>query len=142
MAQTAESYLNITPYQPSDDEEYMSAEQLTHFRGILENWKKKLMEDVDQTVDHMKTDHINHPDPLDSAAHEEEFAIELRTRDRERKLLKKIEQSLDDIARSDYGFCEKCGSEIGIRRLEARPTATQCIDCKTISEIQERQISS
>ena len=97
------------------------------------------MEEVDRTVGHMKDDATNFPDPNDRATQEEEFSLELRTRDRERQLLKKINESLRQIESGDYGYCEACGIEIGIRRLEARPTATMCIDCKTLAEIRERQ---
>lgn len=129
----------IEPYEPKAGETYMSVQQLQHFRKILEKWKTQLMEDVDQTVSHLKEEASAFADPVDSASREEEFAVELRTRDRERRLIKKIETSLDAIDQGDYGFCERCGAEIGIRRLEVRPTASQCIDCKTFSEIQEKQ---
>ncbi|MDH5357471.1 MAG: RNA polymerase-binding protein DksA [Gammaproteobacteria bacterium] len=128
----------FSPYVEKTGEEYMNDEQTTHFRAILENWKKQLMEEVDRTVHHMQDDAANFPDPNDRATQEEEFTLELRTRDRERKLIKKINQSLDDLDKGDYGFCESCGTEIGIRRLEARPTATLCIDCKTLDEIREK----
>lgn len=132
----------IDPYQPSKGESYMSDEQYAHYRHILIEWKKQLMQEVDRTVDHMKTDAANYADPADRATQEEEFSLELRTRDRERKLIKKIDESLIMIDTGDYGYCESCGIEIGIRRLEARPTATQCIDCKTLQEIKEKQIYS
>ncbi len=129
----------IAPYEAKPDEAYMSAQQLLHFRKILGNWKHQLMADVDQTVSHLKEEASAFADPVDSASREEEFAVELRTRDRERRLIKKIEISLDAIEQGAYGYCERCGAEIGIRRLEVRPTASQCIDCKTFSEIQEKQ---
>ncbi len=132
----------IDPYQPSKGEEYMSDNLLKHFRHILIEWKKQLMQEVDRTVDHMKSDAANYADPADRATQEEEFSLELRTRDRERKLIKKIDESLITLDGGDYGYCESCGIEIGIRRLEARPTATQCIDCKTLQEIKEKQIYS
>ena len=132
----------IDPYQPSKGEEYMSENLIKHFRLILIEWKKQLMQEVDRTVDHMKTDAANYADPADRATQEEEFSLELRTRDRERKLIKKIDESLITLDGGDYGYCESCGIEIGIRRLEARPTATQCIDCKTLQEIKEKQIYS
>lgn len=100
------------------------------------------MNEVDRTVSHMKDDAANFPDPADRASQEEEFSLELRTRDRERKLIKKIDQMLQRIEEDDYGFCDSCGVEIGIRRLEARPTATLCIDCKTLAEIKERQVGA
>ena len=130
---------NFVPYKMKKGEEYMSSEQLEHFAEILKKWKKDLMEEVDRTVGHMKDDATNFPDPNDRATQEEEFSLELRTRDRERQLLKKINESLRQIESGDYGYCEACGIEIGIRRLEARPTATKCIDCKTLAEIRERQ---
>jgi DnaK suppressor protein len=117
----------------------MSEEQRDHFRQILLAWKSELMQEVDRTVTHMKDEAANFPDPADRATQEEEFSLELRTRDRERKLIKKIDKTIDLIDADDYGFCEACGVEIGIQRLEARPTATQCIDCKTLDEIKEKQ---
>jgi len=128
----------FVPYVEKDGEEYMDTDQSVHFRGILEGWKANLMAEVDRTVHHMQDDAANFPDPNDRATQEEEFTLELRTRDRERKLIKKIEESLVDLEKGDYGFCEACGVEIGIRRLEARPTATLCIDCKTLAEIREK----
>ncbi|WP_259054266.1 RNA polymerase-binding protein DksA [Methylohalomonas lacus] len=129
----------FTPYKEKKGEEYMNDAQAEHFRNLLLDWKQELMEEVDRTVHHMQDEVANYPDPNDRATVEEEFALELRTRDRERKLIKKINESLTDIDSGDYGFCEVCGVEIGIRRLEARPTATLCIDCKTLDEIKERQ---
>ena len=117
----------------------MNERQLEHFRDILLKWKAELMEEVDRTVTHMKDEAANFPDPADRATQEEEFSLELRTRDRERKLIKKIDATLDLIDEDNYGFCDSCGVEIGIKRLEARPTATLCIDCKTLDEIRERQ---
>lgn len=128
------------PYSPKDGEEYMSEGQLEHFRRILSNWKNELMSEVDRTVHHMQDEAANFPDPNDRATQESEFSLELRTRDRERKLIKKIDESLQSLDREEYGYCETCGVEIGLRRLEARPTATQCIDCKTLDEIRERQV--
>ncbi|RMG56882.1 MAG: RNA polymerase-binding protein DksA [Gammaproteobacteria bacterium] len=119
----------------------MSEAQLEHFRNILLAWKKELMEEVDRTVDHMKNDAANYADPADRATQEEEFSLELRTRDRERKLIKKINETLARIDSGDYGYCDQCGVEIGLRRLEARPTATLCIDCKTLQEIKEKQMA-
>jgi DnaK suppressor protein len=128
----------FTPYEEQAGEDYMNDEQIAHFREILNNWKAQLMAEVDRTVNHMQDDAANFPDPNDRATQEEEFTLELRTRDRERKLIKKIEESLVDVENGDYGYCESCGVEIGIRRLEARPTATLCIDCKTLAEIREK----
>ena len=127
------------PYKLKKGEEYMSEKQEKHFRNILSAWKKELMEEVDRTVDHMKNEAAHFADPADRATREEEFSLELRTRDRERKLIKKIDESLNRIDTEEYGYCEACGVEIGIRRLEARPTAVLCIDCKTFDEIRERQ---
>jgi DnaK suppressor protein len=129
----------FTPYKEKKGEEYMNDKQLEHFRSILNAWKSELMQEVDRTVHHMKDDAANFPDPADRASQEEEFSIELRTRDRERKLIKKIDESLNELDNGDYGYCVTCGVEIGIRRLEARPTATQCIDCKSLDEIKEKQ---
>ena len=131
---------SFTPYQPKRNEEYMSENQHAHFRAILMEWRRELMEEVDRTVSHLKDEAANYPDPSDRASQEEEFSLELRTRDRERKLIRKIEKTLELIDHDDYGFCETCGIEIGIRRLEARPTATECIDCKTLAELKERQL--
>lgn len=128
------------PYKEKKGEEYMSDRQIEHFTDILQSWKRDLLEEVDRTVHHMKDDAANFPDPADRASQEEEFSLELRTRDRERKLIKKIEQTLTRLDEGDYGYCDSCGVEIGIRRLEARPTATLCIDCKTLAEIKERQL--
>ncbi|MUH73161.1 RNA polymerase-binding protein DksA [Psychrosphaera haliotis] len=130
----------VEPYQEKPNEEYMGDEQLVHFRKILEAWRNQLREEVDRTKNHMQDEAANFPDPVDRASQEEEFALELRTRDRERKLIKKIEKTLGLIDSDDFGFCKTCGIEIGIRRLEARPTADQCIDCKTLSEIKEKQM--
>ncbi len=133
-------FRNFTPYQPKKSEQYMNDAQLAHFRSILSNWRQELMEEVDRTVHHMQDEAANFPDPADRATQEEEFSIELRTRDRERKLIKKIDQTIDRLDQEDYGYCDTCGIEIGLRRLEARPTATQCVDCKSLDEIKERQI--
>jgi DnaK suppressor protein len=130
----------IQPYELNKDEEYMSPEQEAHFRAILEAWKANLMQEVDRTVHHMQDEAANFPDPNDRATQESEFSLELRTRDRERKLIKKIDSTLEKLDNHEYGYCESCGVEIGIRRLEARPTATLCIDCKTLDEIREKQM--
>ena len=134
-------FKTFTPYETAKGEEYMSPEQMEHFREILLNWKQSLMEEVDRTVGHMKSDATNFPDPNDRATQEEEFSLELRTRDRERKLIKKIDESIVKIDEDEYGFCDGCGVDIGIRRLEARPTANMCIECKTLEEIREKQIA-
>ncbi len=135
------SYFRPEPYQEKEGEEYMNPDQQAHFRMILNNWKDALLESMNSTVTHMREDVVNCPDPNDRATQEEGFALELRTRDRERKLIKKIEESLKAIDSDDYGYCTSCGIEIGVRRLEARPTATQCIDCKSLDEIREKQMA-
>lgn len=139
-AKTLLGALEFTPYQPEAGETYMSEKQRVHFQNILGAWKQQLMQDVDATVGHLKEDAVFYADPVDRASQEEGFTLELRTRDRERRLIKKIEQSLDLLNVGDYGYCEDCGAEIGIRRLEARPTAVKCIDCKTFQEIREKQL--
>jgi DnaK suppressor protein len=138
--QSEEEFTTFKPYVVRKNEEYMNENQKEHFNAMLLDWRKQLMEEVDRTVSHMKDEAANYPDPSDRASQEEEFSIELRTRDRERKLIRKIEKTIDLLDQDDYGYCESCGVEIGIRRLEARPTATQCIDCKTLDELKERQI--
>jgi len=131
---------HFKPYEQGKKEEYMSDKMLEHFTSILKDWQARLMHEVDRTMTHLSEDATNFADPSDRATQEEEFSLELRTRDRERKLIKKIEKTLSLIDDGDYGFCEACGIEIGVRRLEARPTATLCIDCKTLAEIKEKQI--
>ncbi|HVY66910.1 MAG TPA: RNA polymerase-binding protein DksA [Gammaproteobacteria bacterium] len=129
----------FTPYQPKRGEDYMSPGQLEHFRQLLLAWKRELMEEVDRTMLHMKDDAANFPDPNDRATQESEFGLELRTRDRERKLLKKIDSALARIDDGSYGYCEETGEEIGLRRLEARPVATLCVEAQERREIAERQ---
>lgn len=131
----------VSPYVEKAGEEYMNPAQEDHFKKILEAWRIQLREEVDRTVTHMQDEAANFPDPVDRAAQEEEFSLELRTRDRERKLIKKIEKTLQLIEDEDFGFCNSCGIEIGIKRLEARPTADLCIECKTLAEIKERQMA-
>ncbi len=133
---------DFTPYKIKRGEEYMNEAQREHFKNILKNWRNQLMEEVDRTVHHMQDEASNPPDPADRATLEEEFSIELRTRDRERRLIKKIDSTIELIAKDDYGYCDSCGIEIGIRRLEARPTANKCIDCKTLDEIKEKQLGA
>ncbi|MGD8999151.1 MAG: RNA polymerase-binding protein DksA [Granulosicoccaceae bacterium] len=128
------------PYKIKKGEEYMNPEMTEHFRNILLAWKTELMEEVDRTLHHMQDEAANFPDPNDRASQETDFSLELRARDRERKLIKKIDESMDALDEREYGYCEVCGVEIGVRRLEARPTATQCIDCKTLDEIREKQM--
>lgn len=131
----------IEPYQADETEEYMNSAQEAHFRDLLSRWRQALMEEVDRTVGHMKSDSIHFADPNDRASQEAEFGLELRTRDRERKLLSKIDQTLRKLDDHDYGYCETCGTAIGIRRLEARPTADLCIDCKTRAEQREKRLA-
>lgn len=140
MNKTTMMPYKFEPYHPSKDEKYMSDAQLKHFRSILETWKKDLMREVDNTLTEMKEASVSVlADPNDRATQEETFNLELRTRDRERKLIRKIEEALGKIDEKEYGYCESCGVEIGIRRLEARPTAVLCIDCKTLDEIREKR---
>ncbi len=136
-----DSYTDFKPYQPADGEEFMNGEQIGHFRGILLAWKHELMQKVDETVHHMQDESGNIPDPNDRASQESDFTMELRTRDRERRLIKKIESSINHLDDGEYGFCNNCGEDIGIRRLEARPTADLCIDCKTLDEIREKHVT-
>lgn len=139
QAKSSFAMRNIPAYQEEAGEEYMNSRQKEHFKKLLLAWKRELMEEVDRTVSHMKDEAANFPDPADRATQEEEFSLELRTRDRERKLIKKIDSTLELLETDDYGYCEACGVEIGVRRLEARPTATLCVDCKTLDEIKEKQ---
>jgi len=130
----------IAPYEPGKNEEYMNDAQEEHFREILLAWRSQLVADITRTISSMQDESINHPDPTDRATQETDMSLELRSRDRERKLIKKIDETIQRIDDKDYGFCDNCGVEIGIARLEARPTATLCIDCKTLDEIRERQM--
>jgi len=130
----------IAPYKENKGEEYMNDKQAKHFKNILLAWKRDLMEEVDRTVHHMQDDAANFPDPNDRATQESEFSMELRARDRERKLIKKIDESIRHLDNEEFGYCEACGVEIGVKRLEARPTATLCIDCKILDEIREKQM--
>ena len=129
----------IEPYEPKRGEYYMNAEQLAHFETILMAWKKELMTEVDRTVHHMQDEAANFPDPNDRATQESEFGLELRTRDRERKLLRKINSALSRIEEGTYGYCEETGEEIGLKRLEARPVATLCVEAQERRELAERQ---
>jgi DnaK suppressor protein len=128
-------------YKPKKKEKYMSAAMKKHFREILVNWREDLRDEMQKTFEHLKDKGEKPADDLDRASQEEEFAFELRTRDRERKLINKIASSIELLKQDDYGYCESCGVNIGIKRLEARPTATHCIDCKTLDEIKEKQHS-
>jgi len=131
----------FVPYQIANDEEYMNEKQLNHFRKILNDWKAELSQDIDRTVHTMQDEVTVFADPNDRASQESDMALELRNRDRERKLIKKIDETLLKIDAGEYGYCNSCGIEIGLKRLEARPTATLCIDCKTLDEIRERQVA-
>ena len=131
----------VAPYKPRKNEEYMGPAQIEHFRKILEGWLTELKSETSRTVGHMQDETANHPDPTDRATQETDMALELRGRDRDRKLIKKIEDSIIHLNSGDFGFCENCGEDIGLKRLEARPTASLCIDCKTIAEIREKQLS-
>jgi len=132
----------VEPYVTSVDEEYMNEKQLAHFRNILVKWSQSLVTEVNRTVDHMQEDASNFSDPADRATQEEEFTLELRARDRERKLIRKIDKTVARVDADDYGFCDACGIEIGLQRLEVRPTAELCIDCKATEEIKERQLAN
>ncbi len=129
------------PYTAKKGEAYMSPKQLEHFRTMLEDWKADLSQDIDRTVHTMQDEATIYADPNDRASQESDMALELRNRDRERKLIKKIDETIAKINAGDYGYCESCGVEIGLKRLEARPTATLCIDCKTLDELRERQVA-
>jgi DnaK suppressor protein len=131
----------VTPYKTKKGEVYMNPKQLDHFREILNNIKLGLSKDIDRTVHTMQDEATVFADPNDRASQESDVSLELRNRDRERKLIKKIEEMLAKIDSGDYGFCDNCGVEIGLNRLEARPTATLCIDCKTLDEIREKQVA-
>ena len=139
-AGVANNKSKIAPYKVKKNEKYMSAAMKKHFIAVLLLWKEHLKDEMQKTFDHLKTKGETYADPIDRASQEEEFAFELRTRDRERKLINKIAISIEKIKQDDYGWCESCGDEIGIKRLEARPTATHCIDCKTLDEIKEKQL--
>ncbi|AUY35596.1 DnaK suppressor protein [Pseudomonas sp. TE6288] len=137
---TSQSMYGVEPYKETKGEEYMGEPMRKHFTKLLGAWKLELMTSVDQTVTHMKDEAANFPDPADRASQEEEFALELRNRDRERKLIKKIDKTLQKIQDEEYGWCDSCGIEIGLRRLEARPTADLCFDCKEIAEKKEKTV--
>ena len=131
----------IAPYQAKDGEEYMNPQQREHFRRILNDIKSGLGEDIDRTVHTMREEATVFADPNDRATQESDISLELRNRDRERKLIKKIDEMISRINADDYGYCDNCGIEIGLGRLEARPTATKCIDCKSLDEIREKQMA-
>jgi DnaK suppressor protein len=132
---------HFAPYAPKKGEEYMNSKQLAHFRTILDTLKQELIQDIERTVHTMQDEATVFADPNDRASQETDIALELRNRDRERKLIKKIDETINRIDKDDYGFCNSCGIEIGLKRLEARPTATLCIDCKTLEEVREKQVA-
>jgi len=131
----------LPPYMPKGKEEYINARQLTYFRGMLEEMKRELSQDIDRTVHTMQDEATIFADPNDRASQESDMSLELRNRDRERKLIKKIDETIQRIDAGEYGYCDSCGVEIGLKRLEVRPTATLCIDCKTLDELRERQVA-
>ena len=131
----------ISSYQGRKGEKYMSAAMKKHFLAVLIDWREHLKEEMQKTFDHLKNKGESYADQIDRASQEEEFAFELRTRDRERKLINKIGVSIEKVKQDDYGWCDSCGDEIGVKRLEARPTATHCIHCKTLDEIKEKQLN-
>ena len=137
----AELQKPFPPYKPKAREEYMNPKQLSHFRKMLEEMKRGLSQDIDRTVHTMQDEATIFADPNDRASQESDMSLELRNRDRERKLIKKIDETIARIDAGEYGYCESCGIEIGLKRLEARPTATLCIDCKTLDELREKQVA-
>lgn len=132
--------VSFVPYSVKKNEEYMNEVQRAHFRSILETWRKNLLEEASSTLENMRRTKEGLADEVDLAAYEENFRLVLRARDRELKLIKKIDFSLEALKEGDYGFCDDCGTDIGIARLEARPTATKCVECKTIAELKEKQL--
>lgn len=129
------------PYPSKRGEEYMNARQRAHFKKVLDALKVELSQDIDRTVHAMQDEATLFADPNDRATQESDIGLELRNRDRERKLIKKIDETIARIDKDDYGYCQNCGVEIGLKRLEARPTATLCIDCKTLDELKEKQVA-
>ena len=138
MKKDLSKFLDFKPYKAKKGEDYMSPEQIDHFKKILIDWKNLLMKEADKTVEHMKNDSTKLSDPNDAATQEEEFRLELRTRDRERKLIIKIDQALQRVDDGAYGYCEDTGEPIGIKRLEARPIATLCIEAQERHERLEK----
>ena len=137
----SELHKTYPPYKAKAREEYMNPKQLAHFKNMLEDMKKDLSQDIDRTVHTMQDEATIFADPNDRASQESDMSLELRNRDRERKLIKKIDETIARIDAEDYGYCDSCGVEIGLKRLEARPTATLCIDCKTLDELREKQVA-
>jgi DnaK suppressor protein len=137
----SELHKAVPPYKPKGKEEYMNARQLAYFKHMLEDMKRELSQDIDRTVHTMQDEATIFADPNDRASQESDMSLELRNRDRERKLIKKIDETIQRIDAGEYGYCDACGVEIGLKRLEVRPTATLCIDCKTLDEMRERQVA-
>ena len=137
----AELHKTYPPYRAKGREEYMNPRQLAHFKAMLEQMKRELSQDIERTVHTMQDEATIFADPNDRASQESDMSLELRNRDRERKLIKKIDETIARIDAGEYGYCESCGVEIGLKRLEARPTATLCIDCKTLDELREKQVA-
>ena len=131
----------FSPHVPKKGENYMNPKQLSHFKKILSALKKGLSRDIDRTVHTMQDEATLFADPNDRASQESDLGVELRNRDRDGKLIHKIEKAIARIDTHEYGYCEKCGVEIGLKRLEARPTATLCIDCKSLDEVRERRVA-
>jgi DnaK suppressor protein len=140
MAEPISPVQGIKPYVAKKGEKYMNKKQQDHFRQVLLVWRKELEDEITRTVTQLRDEPDNPPDPNDRASQETDMSLELRSRDRERKLIKKIDEAIERIDSGDYGYCEVCGVEIGIERLDARPTAELCIDCKTLDEIREKQM--
>ncbi len=138
--QVVELIHGVKPYVLRKGEKFMNKKQQNHFRKVLQSWKDELLGEINRTVHELRTEHENHPDPNDRASQETDMSLELRSRDREGKLIKKIDEATARIDSGDYGYCETCGVEISVPRLEARPTAELCIDCKTLAEIREKQM--
>jgi DnaK suppressor protein len=141
LSMGADLHKTYPPYKAKAREEYMSPQQLAHFKMILDSMKRELSQDIDRTVHTMQDEATIFADPNDRASQESDMSLELRNRDRERKLIKKIDETIARIDATEYGYCDSCGVEIGLKRLEARPTATLCIDCKTLDELREKQVA-
>jgi len=141
MAMAEANLKQFAPYIPKKGEAYMNKKQLEHFKRLLDDWKSELSQDIDRTVHTMQDEATVFADPNDRASQESDMALELRNRDRERKLIKKIDETIAKIDAGDYGYCSSCGVEIGLSRLQARPTASLCIDCKQLEEMRERQVA-
>ena len=140
MSTFVDAAVSFIPYSPKKNEEYMNDAQRAHFRSILETWRKNLLTEAHSTLETMRSSKEGLADEVDVAAYEENFRLELRARDRELKLIRKIDMSIEALKEGEYGFCDDCGTDIGIARLEARPTATKCVECKTIAELKEKQL--